>query len=114
MNRADLRPTMAELTCLPVRGRILNIPKEVPLHKSELFGMGLLSDGNIVGDIIGRCGDNLMRANTEVLQAWLDGKGENVTWRYLWTILSTIGCLDLSRLIRHNITLEYMYIRLLH
>ena len=50
----------------------------MPLHKSKEFGMGLLSDRNIVGDIIGRCGDNLMRANTEVLQAWLDGKGGNV------------------------------------
>ena len=97
MIRSDLQPTMAELSCLPVQGRTINIAMAVPKHKTTTFGMGLLLDQDIVGDIIGRCGDNNVIANTEVLQAWLDGKGGIVTWRYLWTILYIIGCLDLSK-----------------
>ena len=91
VGRTGLRPTMAELIYLPVRGRIINVPKEVPKHKSMEFGMYLLSDRDIVDDIVDICGGDYVKANTDFLQAWLDGKGGHspVTWDYLISALQS-------------------------
>ena len=94
-------PNLIELIRFRAKERRINIPREVGTNFRQ-FGILLLDDptGNHVKNIIHKCHGNPEEINTEVLQEWVQGRGQPLAWEALVETLEDIGLSVLAKDIR--------------
>ena len=94
-------PNLIELIRFRGKERRINIPREVGTNFRQ-FGILLLDDpmGNHVENIIHKCRGNPEEINMEVLQEWVQGRGQPLAWEALVETLEDIGLCVLAKDIR--------------
>ena len=82
----------------------LGVPEQVG-NKYKKFGTLLLNDqrGNRIDNIDKELRGNVEEINTKILQDWLNGKGQSVSWE---TLLDSLRACNLNELANHIATLH--------